>query len=131
MGASAGGGVSTTAPRAATASGSADSPRYAASPLRKPAIRVVKYVHPKYPEAARKQGITGLVRVDVVIDKDGKVIEARAVDGPEALRATSVEAAKKCRFERPDQPINVTLAFDFAMYGQASSSADAGDDDAQ
>lgn len=125
-GASAGSGVSTTAPRAATASGSADTPRYAASPLRKPAIRVVKYVHPKYPEAARKQGITGLVRVDVVIDKDGKVIEARAVDGPEVLRAASVEAAKKCRFEKTGTNAKVVLAFDFAMYETAPAAA--GDD---
>jgi TonB family protein len=123
MGASAGGGLSTTAPRAVTASGSADTPRYAASPLRKPAIRVVKYVHPKYPESARKQGITGLVRVDVVIDKDGKVVEARAVDGPEALRSASVEAAKKCRFEKTGTNAKVTLAFDFAMYDNPPAAA--------
>lgn len=123
QGVSIAGGVSTTAPRAATIAGSADAPRYAAARLPRPSVRVVKYVHPKYPEAARKQGITGLVRVDVVIDKDGKVIEARATDGPEALRAASVEAAKKCRFEKTGTQTKAILAFDFAMYETAPAAA--------
>jgi TonB family protein len=121
-----GGAASPAAPRPATAAtiaGSADSPRYAAARLPRPSVRVVKYVHPKYPEAARKQGITGLVRVDVVIDKDGKVIEARATDGPEALRAASVEAAKKCRFEKTGTQTKAILAFDFAMYETAPAAA--------
>lgn len=53
---------------------------------------------PKYPKEAKKAGITGTVRVRVVIDEKGRVIKAEAVDGPVELRDAAVEAAFKARF---------------------------------
>lgn len=54
---------------------------------------------PVYPEAAKKAGISGSVKVQVTIDEAGKVIEAEATDGPKELRQAAVEAARKARFE--------------------------------
>jgi TonB family protein len=54
---------------------------------------------PVYPEAAKQAGISGLVKVRVTIDEEGKVIAAEATDGPKELREAAVAAALKARFE--------------------------------
>lgn len=61
--------------------------------------KAIEMPKPKYPEAAKQAGIHGLVRVQVTIDEEGKVIAAEATDGPKELREAAVEAAKKARFE--------------------------------
>lgn len=53
---------------------------------------------PKYPESAKQAHIKGVVKVEITIDEEGKVIAAEAVDGPKELREAAVEAAKKARF---------------------------------
>jgi TonB family protein len=54
---------------------------------------------PSYPEAARQAGISGVVRVRVTIDEEGKVIAAEATDGPKELREAAEAAALQARFE--------------------------------
>lgn len=54
---------------------------------------------PAYPEAAKKDHISGQVQVKVVLDETGKVVSAEAMFGPEQLRAAAVEAAKRARFK--------------------------------
>ncbi len=54
---------------------------------------------PAYPEAAKKDRISGQVQVKVVLDEAGNVISAEATFGPEQLRAAAVEAAKRARFK--------------------------------
>jgi TonB family protein len=61
--------------------------------------RAIEFPKPIYPEAAKQAGIQGLVKVQVTIDEEGKVIAAEATDGPKELREAAVEAAKKARFE--------------------------------
>jgi TonB family protein len=53
---------------------------------------------PHFPGAARGQGVSGRVMVKVVVDTDGKVISARAVDGPTVFRENSEKAAMKSKF---------------------------------
>jgi TonB family protein len=53
---------------------------------------------PAYPEAARRMQLIGSVRVEVVVDENGKVVEAKAVSGPAILRDGSVQAAYRARF---------------------------------
>ena len=53
---------------------------------------------PKYPEAARAANITGRVTVRVLIDEKGNLVSAEAIEGPQELRASAVEAARKARF---------------------------------
>ncbi len=53
----------------------------------------------RYPEAARVNGIQGTVPVQVTVDADGRVDEARAVGGPKELRQAAVESAAGVQFE--------------------------------
>ena len=53
---------------------------------------------PSYPEAARRMRTAGTVEVEVIVDERGKVISARPISGPGALRDVAIEAALKARF---------------------------------
>lgn len=53
---------------------------------------------PNYPDLARRQHITGLVQVEVVVDENGKVISARVLSGPVSLRMVAMQAALRARF---------------------------------
>jgi protein TonB len=53
---------------------------------------------PSYPEIARRMRTTGVVTVEVVVDVSGRVIAAKAVGGPEVLRAAAENAAMLARF---------------------------------
>lgn len=60
--------------------------------------KAIELPAPKYPESAKRANIKGVVKVEVTIDEEGKVIAAEATDGPKELREAAVEAAKKARF---------------------------------
>ena len=49
--------------------------------------------------AARAVRATGEVVVDVKIDKEGKIVEAKVTNGHPLLRAASVQAARQSLFE--------------------------------
>ena len=49
----------------------------------------------KYPKAAISKEIQGTVVVQFVIDKDGKVSDVKALDGPLELREESVRIIKQ------------------------------------
>ncbi len=53
---------------------------------------------PTYPPAARNTGAQGKVTVEVLIDEQGKVVEARAVSGHAFLQQAAVQAARQARF---------------------------------
>lgn len=74
---------------------------------------------PKYPEEARKAKIVGRVTVKILIDEKGNIVSAEAVDGPEILRASALEAARRARFTLTligTRPVKVSgvLTYDFA-----------------
>ena len=62
----------------------------------------------------------GVVTVEVMLDEDGKVISARAVDGHSLLRAAAVAAARLARFTPTSisgQPVKVvgTITYKFNL----------------
>lgn len=69
--------------------------------------------------SAFPRGVHGRVTVNIVVGKDGRVIQAEAVDGPAELRAAAVEAIRKYQF-RPflvlDQPVEVESSFFFEIH---------------
>jgi TonB family protein len=56
-------------------------------------------IKPAYPEIARKSNIQGAVTVKVTLDEEGKVVSAKATDGPSMLRPTAEDAARKSKFK--------------------------------
>jgi protein TonB len=57
--------------------------------------RLVQRFPPTYPPLARQTRISGIVRVQAVIGKDGKVKTATAVSGPPMLRQAAVQAVQR------------------------------------
>ncbi len=73
---------------------------------------------PKYPEEARRAKIGGRVTVKILLDEKGNLVSAEAVDGPEELRASALEAARKAKFTLTligTRPVKVSgvLTYDF------------------
>jgi len=75
---------------------------------------------PAYPVAASQARVQGEVTVRAVIDRQGNVIDARVVSGPELLRDASLEAVQHWRY-RPymqgGRPVEVatTAVLDFEL----------------
>lgn len=73
-------------------------------------------VLPRYPPLAKKAGTVGLVRVHVVVDESGKVVEVSGSEGPAILKQVAEEAARQWFFEGiagPGQPVRFTGYIDF------------------
>jgi TonB family protein len=71
-----------------------------------------------YPEEARRLKASGRVTVRVVVDENGKVISAKATDGPVPLREAAEAAARQAKFEpttKDGVTVKVTgiLTYDF------------------
>lgn len=60
---------------------------------------ILTKVMPVYPEEARAQHIGGTVVLHVIIGKDGKVISAEPVSGPDVLRGPYAEAVKQWTYK--------------------------------
>lgn len=86
----------------------------------------VKQIYPDYPELARIMQITGSVNVAIAIDRKGNVATARAVSGPEILRAAAVAAARAWKFSqtkvwgRPVEGSRI-LTFNFKLGGKPTA----------
>ena len=61
--------------------------------------RALNMEFPKYPAKAKEQGVSGTVKVQLLISEQGQVVEATATDGPEQLREAAVLAARKWTFK--------------------------------
>jgi protein TonB len=80
----------------------------------------VHHVPPVYPSAAREARIQGLVIIEAVIDRQGRVVEAKVLQGPEILRGAALEAVNQWRFT-PTQltgqpvPVIMTVTVNFVL----------------
>lgn len=73
---------------------------------------------PVYPDDARRLKVSGRVTVAVVVDENGKVISAKATDGPLPLREAAEAAARGAVFEPTTKDgitvkVAGTLTYDF------------------
>jgi TonB family protein len=57
---------------------------------------------PRYPPLARQNGTTGVVRVYVLVDESGKVVEVSRSEGPFLLRQAAEDAARHWSFSAVD-----------------------------
>jgi TonB family protein len=79
---------------------------------------VTHRVDPDYPEAARPANLKGVIVLDVVVGRDGSVVDVRALNGPEVLAQAAMNAMRWWRFEpyRVDgKPavVDTTVAMEF------------------
>jgi len=79
---------------------------------------VTHRVDPDYPAAARSGKVEGVIALDVVVGRDGSVVDVHALNGPEVLARAAMDAMRWWRFEpyRVDgQPVVVetTVAMEF------------------
>ena len=75
---------------------------------------------PPYPIIAKQAHIQGPVAVQIVIDEQGRVISAKATNGPPLLQGAAVQAAYQARFTPTllsGQPVKVTgiITYNFVL----------------
>ncbi|HLM61399.1 MAG TPA: energy transducer TonB, partial [Pyrinomonadaceae bacterium] len=73
-----------------------------------------------YPPMARNMRMTGVVKVDLVIDEDGKVAEVQNTSGPPMLQRAAMDAVRKWKFKpfvRDGQATKATgfVSFNFSL----------------
>ena len=99
-----------------------DAPPPAPRPLLKPVSggvlngMALSLPAPVYPDMARRMRTSGLVSVEVIVDETGKVISARAISGPAALRDVAVQAANRAKFsptKLSGQPVKISGRIDY------------------
>jgi len=89
--------------------------------------QLVEFVTPEYPELARQAGFEGTVRVRVLVDEEGIVVEAELLSSDvwPTIEKAALEAAKKCRFKPATQrsiPVKarVMIPFEFRLDSPAA-----------
>jgi TonB family protein len=80
--------------------------------------KAISLPRPDYPADAKAAGAEGVVVIQVTVDEQGNVTEARAVSGPRMLQEVSVNAALQAKFSPTliqGEPVKVTgvLVFNF------------------
>ena len=102
--------------------------------VRKPGIALeqeaIKKVEPVFPPIAKAARASGEVKVEVTIDKAGKVVSARAVSGHPLLRDSALAAARQWKFKPTTlsgKPANVSgiLTFNYVLDDGRKSEAEA------
>lgn len=77
-------------------------------------------VAPVYPPMARNMRLSGIVRIDVVVDEKGSVLSAEPSQGPEMLRRAALDAVKQWKFKphlKDGQPTKASgfINFNFSL----------------
>ena len=75
--------------------------------------KVKSRVTPAYPEIARKMGLTGTVKIQLVVAPNGAVKETKVIGGHPILVTAAVDAVKKWRFETASAESTGTVEFRF------------------
>ena len=76
--------------------------------------KVKSRVEPTYPEIARKKGLTGNVKLLVVVAANGSVKETKVIGGHPILVNAAVDAMKKWKFEPAGAESTGTVEFKFS-----------------
>ena len=75
--------------------------------------KVKNKVAPIYPELARRMSITGVVKVQITVDKNGVVKNTKLVGGHPILANSALEAVRKWRFESAAEETTGVVEFHF------------------
>jgi TonB family protein len=85
-------------------------------------VALTKLTPPIYPPLARQARITGDVKIQVLIRKDGSVESAEVISGHPILKLAALESAQKSQFEcrgcaEEKNAYSLTYAFELRDYG--------------
>ena len=85
-------------------------------------------VAPKYPQAAREKHIEGAVVLEVHIDAEGHVSDAKVVSGPEELRSAALEAILQWHYspQAMTLPATTQVTMDFKLPQDAAPDSKSG-----
>jgi TonB family protein len=75
--------------------------------------RVISKPEPEYPAIAKSTRTQGTVVVEVTVNTDGSVVDARVVTGPRLLHSAAKAAALKARFAPGNAETKGTLTYNF------------------
>jgi TonB family protein len=90
-------------------------PAFGETPTRIRVAHLVSKVDPVYPPAAKRAGIQGVVRLDAVIGKDGRVVNVKLISGNRFLGGAAKQAVMKWIYTPTllnAQPIEVVMEVD-------------------
>ncbi len=87
--------------------------------VEKKGLKIVSMTKPLYPPEAKAKGIEGLVKIDVVVGKDGSVLEANALSGPDILKTSALEAVRQWKYEPPGVDVKVTVHVNYKLASKA------------
>ena|SRR5437879_2182204 len=76
--------------------------------------KVKSKISPAYPEIARRMGLSGTVKLELVIAPNGSVKETKVIGGHPILVTAALDAVKKWRFEPASAESTGTVEFKFA-----------------
>jgi len=79
------------------------------------AAKLLNHPAPVYPSIARDARIQGLVRLEVVIGKDGKVHQAKVISGDTLLARAALDAVRNWSYQPTEldgQPVDVSTEVD-------------------
>jgi TonB family protein len=85
--------------------------------------RAAKLEKPDYPSIAKAVQASGTVSVQILIDENGNVIEAKAVSGHPFLRPASIKAALRSKFEPPRISGQLVRVWFFLSYNFVDNSS--------
>lgn len=89
-----------------------------------PAVRVIRHDPIHYPLLARQVRIGGIVKLFVVIDESGKVVETDVESGHPLLRAAAFDNLRTWRFEAPPSgPTAFEVTYEFTLREEKDSSS--------
>ncbi|MGA3010051.1 MAG: energy transducer TonB [Terracidiphilus sp.] len=71
-------------------------------------------IPPAYPEIAKRMRITGMVRLTVTVDAEGKVTDVKPLSGNTMLSTAAAEAVRRWRFE-PGNESTEEVALNFNL----------------
>jgi TonB family protein len=87
-----------------------------AMPARAADERAIKTrVAPTYPEIAKRMRISGMVRLAVTVDPEGKVTGVKPISGNGMLSVAAEDAVRKWRFEPGSGASTVEVSLSFSL----------------
>jgi TonB family protein len=80
-----------------------------------PDRKVKVKAEPRYPDIAKKMGLSGSVKLQVVVAPNGSVKETKVIGGHPILVNAALDAVKKWKFESARSESTTELEFKFQL----------------